>query len=366
MMQLKKFFIPLSCLIIGLAFTSCDKHEDTSQLSKDDAKAAIDDFSATTVNDLQELSGSAGVQAIQDLSSLTTLDDPFGRIGTEKKDIKAFFQKKGKEFKSIFVPGKAIHGGRAQADTLNTPFDYQANLGVYAWNPLLGMEGEFERTANSNIIKIQFPTEGSSTNNAELQLSAYEEVELYNAEWDEVSYQPTLITAALLVDGVQAASLDYDASWDGTGFPVTIKVILVVNDFTMSVSFDDTGSTSTTVSTSLLHNDETIVASSVTIQYSDASKSSESLSLVEGFVQFKNLKVQGNIDVKASDETEDLNSVIHLSLFKDNSKVGDIVFVDENGAYIAYIQYADGTQEKLETVLQPVIDEVDALVDGLG
>jgi hypothetical protein len=363
MTLLKKLSFPSLCLLIGLS--SCDPDDNGNQLAKDDAKAAIEDFNATTVSDLQELSGSTGVIALQDLTDLTSLDDPFGRIGTEKKDIKAFFQKKGKEFRSIFVPGKAIDGGRVQADTLNDPFDYQANLGIYSWNPQLGTEGEFERTGNSTIIEIHFPTEGSLTNNAELRLTAYEEVEFYDAESDELSYQPTLITASLKVDGTVVSSLDFDASFDEAGFPVTANINFVVNDFTMNLGFDGTAATSSVLNASLLHSGETIVATSVTVKYLDSSKSNESLSTIEGFVQFKNLKVQGDIDVKASDATEDLNEVVHLSLYKDNSKVGDIVFVDEDGSYIAYLKYADGTQEKLETILQPVVDEVDALVDSL-
>jgi hypothetical protein len=104
----------------------------------------------------------------------------------------------------------------------------------------------------------------------------------------------------------------------------------------------------------------------VIVRYDDSSKSEESLTQIEGYVQFRNLKLQGHIDVTASGEQEvDWNDVFHLALYNEDQKLGDIVLVIENEEPVPYLEYADGSKEKLETVLQPVVDEVRELTEDL-
>jgi hypothetical protein len=363
-MTLNQKFLSLAALSLIIGLSSCND-DDTkgSQVSKDEAKTTIAQFNTDAVDDLQSLSNSSGLEAIKDLADLTETDDPFGRMGgTDKKKIKHFFQKKGRDFKTIFAANKAVAGRTAEDD----PFDFEAKLGVYEWNPELGEEGAFEKTGESEIIEIQFPTEGSTTNNARLELTEYSEVEVYDEEWEEYSYQPELLTAFLFVNDVKAVSLHLESAWDELGFPLTVDITLSIDEFKLDIAFDDSGATTSSLSVSLLRNTETVVATSVTVKYGDDSKSEESLKTIEGFVQLKNLKLQGDINVEAANNSEiNWNDIINLALYSDNKKLGDVVFVEEDGEFIAYLQYADGTKEKLDTILQPVLDELEELESEL-
>ncbi|HOX82967.1 MAG TPA: hypothetical protein PLJ60_06870 [Chryseolinea sp.] len=357
-------FYSVAALSLLISLTSCnDDDKNANQLSKDEAKNSITQFNADAVDDLQGLTDATGLQAVRDLIDLTETDDPFGRMGgTDKKRIKNFFQKKGRDFKTIFAANKAV-GGRTANDEA---FDFQANQGVYEWNPELGEAGAFEKTGDSEIIEILFPTEGSTTNNAALQLTEYSEVEVYDEEWDEYSYQPELLTAFLFVNDVKVVSLHLESAWDELGFPLTVDITLSIDEFTLDIAFDDSGAKSSSLSISFLRNTEVLVATSITVKYDDDSKSGESLNSIEGFVQVKNLKLQGDINIKAADATEvNWNDIINLALYSDNKKLGDVVFVEDDGEFIAYLQYADGTKEKLDTILQPVLDELDELESEL-
>ncbi len=352
----KLFSVAALSVVIGLS--SCNDDEKSAEVSKDEAKNTITQFNSSAVADLQDLSNADGMQAVQDLFDLTETDDPFGRIGTDKKKIRHFFQKKGNDFKTIFTATNAINGRTATHE----PFNFEANLGVYEWNPQLGEAGAFEKTGNSEIIEIEFPTEGSTTNNAKLQLTEYSEIEIYDEEWEEYSYQPELLTAFMFVNNVKVTSLHLESEWDELGFPLMVNIALSIDEFKLDIAFDDSGATSAYLNISLLRNKETLVLTTVNLKYGDNSKSEASLKTIDGFVQLKNLKLQGDINVEAADvNTVDWNDIVNLTVYSDNKKLGDVVFVEENGESIAYLQYADGTKEKLDSILQPVLDELDEL-----
>jgi hypothetical protein len=362
MMKINQKLLSIAVLgaIIGLA--SCNDDDSGSKLSKDDAKGKIEEFNSTAVSDLQELSNADGMAAVKDLFNLVDTDDPFtGRIGTDKKSIKRFFREKGKDFKTIFIP-RSINGR-----TADDAFDFNSKKGIYTWN---AEQNVFTVTGESDIISILFPTEGSSTNNAELQITAYTEKEFYDEEYQEYYYNPEVLKAGLFVNEVKVASIDLDIEWNDDAFPTAVDVTLFVSPFTANITFNGTSTTST-LATSLKKNDDILVATNVTVKFDDESKSSESINTVTGYVQLKNMKIQGSIDVKAADQSEtgDLNEYIHLALYADNSKVGDIVFVkevvDDNEEFVPYLKYNDGSQEKLEEVLQPVVDELNALFEDL-
>src|SRR5687767_12756770 len=121
--------IGVLAMILGLSACNKDEDESASQFSKTEAQTKINEFNATATKDLQDLTDADGIEAIKDLFDLTEVDDPFGRIGSDKKKIKEFFRGKGREFKSIFVK-ENITSGRTNGDQ---PFDFNANKGVYTW-----------------------------------------------------------------------------------------------------------------------------------------------------------------------------------------------------------------------------------------
>lgn len=351
-------------LFVGLSACNDDDEKTSGSLSKTEAKAEISSFNSTAVDDLQDLADAPGLAALTDLSELTSDSDPFGgRTSTDRKKLKKFLQVKGHAFRSV-VDKRYSASGRANADE---PFVFDDNTGVYVWNET---EQQFVRTGDSQIIKIQFPSEGSATNNAELQLKAYEET-LTEDEAESI-YEPSKIDASLLVNGTEAASLNLVVTWDSKGFPTSGSITAKVNPFASTVKFDVSGSDKNTLSASLTRDQKTLFSTSVVVLYSNSAKQEDDLKTISGSVQLIDLKLEGNIDVAGMDAaTEpDMNQFVKLKITTDNKTVGDIVFVKETvDGYeesVAYIQYADGSKEKLEDVLKPVSDELDQIGEDFG
>lgn len=361
-MNISHRLLTAGALAFAITLSSCNDDDDKNggQLSKGDAKAKLAEFNSDATQDLQDLADADGLKAMQDFFELASVDDPLdgGRIASDKNKMRAFLKDKGREFRSVFAPAASVKG-RTNADE---PFDFENNTGVYAWDSELQ---EFVYEGDANAIEILFPTEGSATNNAKLQITAYDE-QLVEDEWGDTYYEPTVIKAALFVNNSKKAELDLNIDYDDAGFPLTADIEVTVTPFSATLSFDVSASTSSTLSFSLKNNQETMIATSVTVKYADSSKSEESLKSLEGFVQFSNLKLQGTVDAEgANGEEVDFNDFVKLALYADGEKIGDIVFVTENEQAIPYVQYADGSKEKLEVVLQPVIDEIESLGESL-
>jgi hypothetical protein len=358
-MKLSKKIFSAGAIALLISLSACDNDDEKGgQLSKDEAKNEIASFNTSATGDLQALADADGLKTMQDFFDLVDQDDPFGRIGADKNKIRVFLREKGREFRTVFVPSSSVKG----LTNGDEPFDFDANKGVYVWNAELA---EFVKESEAAIIEIWFPTEGSLTNNAKLQISVYEEQ--FVEDDFEGFYEPTALEASLFVNESKKASVDLNIDYDDAGFPVTANIEVMVTPYTASLSFDVTASTSSTISFSLLQNQDILIATNVVVNYSDASKTEESLSVLEGYVQFKNLKLQGTVDVGLANEVEepDFNDIVNVKLYSDGKIVGDIVFVTENEEEIPYVKYADGSTEKLEDVFQPVIDELEALGESL-
>jgi hypothetical protein len=356
-MKINHKLLSVGALSLLLGFTACDKDDDkpSGQLSKTEAKSEINAFNSKAKTDLQDLADANGLEAVQDFFELVNHDDPFGRIGTEKGKVRAFLRDKGREFRSVFAPSSITKGRTAEG-----AFDFEGNTGIYEWNAEIE---EFELTGQSNIIRIKFPAEGSATNNAELKLSAFEEIEVIDEETGESYYEPTILDASIDVDGDEVAALSLDMEYDDAGFPVVADISLSVTPFTASLTVNASAATSSSIAVSLKQGSDVIVGTSMTVKYKSSSKSEEDLSSLEGYVQFSSLKLQGTVDLTSS--STNFNDFVKLSLHSNNKKVGDIVFETVNGQETPFIKYGDGTKEKLEDALKPVVDEIDALFEDL-
>ena len=86
------------------------------------------------------------------------------------------------------------------------------------------------------------------------------------------------------------------------------------------------------------------------------------------------LNIEGSVNVAAMDADQsqqiDLNKYVTLKVTADGKKLGDIIFqtetVDGQESSVAYIKYADGTQENLEDLLKPVTDELDKIEEDIN
>ncbi len=356
-MKINHKLLSVGALSLLLGFTACDKDDDkpSGQLSKNEAKAEISSFNSKAKSDLQDLANADGLKAVQDFFELVGHDDPFGRIGTERGKVRDFLRSKGREFRSVFAPASFTKGRTAEGQ-----FDFEGNTGIYEWNDA---KQEFEYTGASNIIRIKFPTDGSATNNAELKLSAFEEIEVED-EGGEIYYEPKVLEASIDVNGQEVAALSLDMDYDAAGFPVAADISLKVTPFTASLSVNTSAATSSTISVSLKEGADVLLGTSITVKYKNASKSEDAVTGIEGYVQFSSLKLQGSID--ATSNSTNFNDFVKLSLHANNKKIGDIVFDTVNGQQVPFIRYADGTKEKLEDALKPVADEISDLFEDIS
>jgi hypothetical protein len=344
-------------VLLGLSACNNDDEKDNGIVAKEKAKTEITSFNNEAAGDLQDLADTEGMDAMEDFFNLVDQDDPFGRIASDKGKARTFFREKGREFRRVFTPASRLNG-KALNDE---PFDFEENKGVYVWD---AQQQIFVLESEANVVEIHFPTEGSETNNAVLTLSEYEE-QLIEDEFDYY-YEPTRISASLSVDENEAASLEFTVEYDESGFPTTADVELTVTPFSATLTFDESSANQSSVSFSLLKNQTVLAATSIVAKYSDSSKSEESLSTIEGYVQFKNLKLQGVVDYQAANAEEvNWEEVVQLEMYSGSDKIGDVIFATENEEDIAYIRYADGSTEKLEDVMQPVVDELNSLCDSL-
>lgn len=212
-----------------------------------------------------------------------------------------------------------------------------------------------------NIIVINFPQEGSSENNISLRITEFSE-EQFQDEFDTY-YMPTAIAADLSIDNVEQITLDFNAAYNTNGDPVSASVSLFLNPYTFSVAFDDTQTKNVNGSASIKKDQETIVATALKVDFLTQQK--EEIDVIEGFVQYRTIKIQGDVDVNGIENAEnpDPNDFVTLALFDGTNKIGDIIFetemVDGFEEDVPYVKYADGTKAKLEDVLKPVIDEIE-------
>ncbi len=351
-----KFFLPtlttfflLSCSFL---LVSCSDEESGLDNPSAEINAIASDMNADVVTLVQ----SEGVDGAMTLFDLVDNSSHFGRIAPyQMDDNQAFVTNQIGQISYSFTTGIAR--------LLNEePADFTENKGVYEWNFTLE---DFEKVDESDFIVIHFPTEESTTNNAKFELTEFKVVEI---DFDEL---PTSIKAALYVDEELVIDLDLAVNYDSEGNPEDANISLDVIPFALQITFDDTQTTTSSLAVTLLLEGENLVGVDVDVEF-DSEEKLEPTS-ISGEVSYKTLRIVGSVsdDEMDSSVDSDPNDYIDLELFIGADKAGDIVFVyeeitDEFGTYedyVPYVQYADGSQEKLEDILQPVIDEIEAALE---
>lgn len=364
--------IVYSLLVLSLIFSSCgdDDGGDNSPLSTEDAQISLDNMASDMSQDVVNMVESEGVEALDELFDLLDLNDPFnGRLAEmDQGERRKWLKKRAMLFKTIFVPTKSVDFNRVK----ESDFDFEGNKGIYNWNPDID---EFEKSEEvSDIITINFPSEGSATNNVTLRITDYEEVlivEEYDGFIDEY-YTVSELSGDLSVDGTVQVTIDLSVDYNDFGDPIRLNGSLFVNPYTFTVTFNDTQATVSTLTASITEGSTVITSSDLTVTFETSEK--EELIAASGFVQYLNVKLQGSIDIAGADDEGDnfdINNFINLELFDGDNKVGDILFIYEDDGFgyeeeVPYVEYSDGSREKLEDILQPVIDQLEDQFDDWG
>jgi len=339
---MKRLFILLIPFFITLY--SCDKENTDAGLTSEEASSEISSIASKVSADIIKMNESDGINGMIDLVEsyiFTAREDDEGNVTLQVSEI---FQD--------FVTGPFSEISDNWIESLD---DIK---GLYVWNP----ETEaFDKSASDFFI-VQFPTEESSSNNAEFkitQLELAEITEYYDGFTDEYLL-PSLIEAYLQIDDKVVISLDLDVEWSSDGFPNLAKVELVIEPYSLTIGFDDLQDKSSSLLSMLRLNGKDILGIDVDMEFETESK--DEPPVVEGYIFYGNLKVSGEADL-ALDEDEDVNEFTDLEVFIDNKKVGDIVFKGDDE--IPYIQYLDGTTEEIEILFEEAIEEIEEAIERI-
>lgn len=335
--------------------SSCSNDEENEGVDSQQASAHINSVTSQASGDVTDLVDAESVQSLVHLLSLvdgsTVINGRTDQRQWTKERLQIIYQ--------YFVKGPAA---RVDAE----PSGYEDIKGLYEWN---FETQDFDKSASEFFI-VRFPTEGSATNNAEFKISSFEVVTITEDHGDFVDVYdvPSLLEAYLMVDEVTIASLSLDVDWSANGFPEKAEVTLFLAPFEFMLGLDATFPTNSSIIVSTKKNDEVIVAIDLDVAFESTAK--EDPITFEGFVQYRALKIEGNVDITGIDEDGDPNDYIHLALYSDSDKLGDIVFELEEiepgyDDYVVYVQYADGSRENLEDILLPVFEEIESLLEDL-
>lgn len=352
-MKKQNLILSLLLLTVLLGVSACGDDE-AGKASKDEVKAAFEAANNQISNDLNTFSNSSGYEAMNQLSALTDESNPFGRKSSKKREQVIENLKAGVYAIRGIVTNSTTANARIKSDE---PFNFNENKGVYEWN---FQEEIFVRTDDSEIIEIWFPTEGSSTNNAEFRMTAYEEESTPNG--DEF-YSPTLIKASILIDDTKELELNAEVEYGNDDQPVKGDVYYFVNPFALEIAFDDTESKSSSFSESLSKSGTILIGFGATVNFQDASKDESSLKSASAYLQLVDIKLVVNAKMTES-SSGDINDFIDITI-KVKSKTGGKIILEQDemtGEIVPFVKYNDGSTEPLENLLQDLSFEIEEMV----
>lgn len=350
---------------------SCDPDDGPELLAPEDAKTAIVENSNNLSTDIIGIFQSEGADALKDLINLTNSMDPFnGRSSLNRTETNKLLMEKSSQFKSIFIPKESVnlrtdqHGG----------FDFELNWGVYEWV----IDGFIKTSDEGSMIIIRFPTEGSQTNNAELRITGYEETLITYDDngFPFEGYYPTLITADLSVDGNLMVDLNFEVAYNQIGSPEEANIYLLINPYKFQLTFNGPNNQSANLSASISKHNDIIASVNLDVVFVD--QENDEISVLEGFVQYLDVKISGKIDVEGLVEIDEMgvgnpNEFIDLKLSIGSQVAGTIILVEEADVdfpdetyWVPFVEYSDGSKENLLDVLEESIIELELFFDDIG
>ncbi|GCC52760.1 hypothetical protein SanaruYs_29990 [Chryseotalea sanaruensis] len=352
--------LQLSTILLAglLLFTACEKDE-TESLSANEAKQSLLAVDAGLSVELENFANAEGFKALETLAALTNSGSIFttARVKEVRKNPNTYVRKAIANFQHMI--SEPSESGRTQGDE---PFNYDENKGVYTWNPQIE---DFELTAQSNIIELRFPTEGSTTNNAVFRLTDYEEV---STPLGDELYSASIIEATLDINNVKQASLSAEVTYknNGTDEPNFADISYFVNPYTLDIDLDDTKAAESSFSQYLSKGDDKLIGWDLTATYQGA-KNLTTPTKVEGNVQLGSVIFNIVITPPAdpTEFTEDLNDYADISVSVNGKAAGQIIWVTEDGDFEAtpYVQFNDGTKQALSEIFDSLEQSLNDLVE---
>jgi hypothetical protein len=236
--------------------------------------------------------------------------------------------------------------------------------GTYTFNG-----SSFIKTESTGVFIVNMPSTHTSGNNLVLTINNYNET---NTQVDgETFYLPNSLDAEVTFNGTMLASLHvsnvfFDNS-GSTNLPTSANISLFSAPFTHTLNVSRTDAMHYNVTYNLENNGACTynlavsgISNTATYEEFEMNENLETISgsLEMGTVTYKfnaNIKALNTDDVSASDA----NKHISIDVFSNGNKVGEVLFSDDDNS--VYIVSAVGDQTALEDIVQPHLDDLEAI-----
>ncbi|MCV9386137.1 hypothetical protein [Reichenbachiella ulvae] len=338
---MKKIILSLSA--VALMFSACQEEDKVKELSQEEARVAISETTSDIESDVIDMVESEGAMALLDMTdffySQNILQFSAGEGEINAKEYLQNARSIGQKF--------SVNSRLKETDPT-----FEEAKGVYEWDVELQ---DFKLTSTDvDYVEFRFPSEGSQTNNASLFI--------YNlVESGDVVLE---LEAELKLDGELMASLNLNAAYAaGAEDPNKITLDLFVKPFHYSLDVDDSQAKSSSIAFEITRGDESIAHFNVGVDFKSEMK--EFPNFIEGSVGYGKMKVKGSIDVAGMEAAADdnVNDYIDMKLYHDGDFVGDLEIVfTTDGDLDVFVVYADDSSESLVDLLQPTLDEIEAII----
>ena len=363
-MQNLKKLIAMMLMLASVFFIACDK--DDEELSPTDAKAALEELNTDMSFYFDEMQDAEGMKAME---ALMGMPDPFeGDLKSTGHSSVLVNMQKLIDPASYDRTKMALEGGLFPFD------DYKGYKYVYKSEPYEYFDAE---AIPQDYIIIEFPTEGSTSNDATITIYNYDEV------MKDEDYYPTELSANLVIGTIEYISIDFSASWKTNGEPESLSVEVYLNPFTFGGTFSNLG-TSASVNFEIDYKETLIFAAGVGATFESTNWDNPPLN-INGYVQLLNVKVQANANFKnivaiiesvddgtssATDFEElvaQINAQFDAYVAVDGTKAADIVLVWDEiaGQPDVMFEFSDGSLEPALPYFEDFGEDIESFFDFL-
>jgi len=358
-----KLFLGLACVSV-LLVTSCKKDLPAgtyAPASSAQDKETLKEASSSLGDAAGEIIASPGAGAVASFGTSVS------KLSLGKKD--GFLRTQlTNRFMAVFSASKRVATTRSTTNKTNATgtttspdasfpsvsLDYDSHTGTYTYDPTGGDDGKggFNYSKGGSKIIVNFPGDSAKpyNNNATLTISNFQEVQVADS-----LFLPSSVNADIKVDGQPMARLTYSASYDPSGLPTELSLVLWVKPFTLTILLNNQASVSKG-SLALVEDGKSdpIIAFGATVTFDSPARNSVN-SVTEAYIQVKRLRIEGDVNVAALGDAPtgaQLTDNVNISVIVDGSKVGKLVFDDVDKA--AYIEFNDGTRDPISTYVDAI------------
>src|SRR6056297_1987968 len=377
-MKNMKKILAMMLMAASVLFLACSEDEE-EMLSPDQAKTELNQVSTDMSTYMTDMENSDGMKA---LNALMGKPDPFS-VTKSVKYTNVF-----KNIQEYLLPANYLNNKSDEKGVAEERFNFDACVGTYTWN-IANEKWDIQSNSPSDKIIINYPTEGSQSNNATLTIHNYLDVEL--TEIDDYGtytwYEPTKIVADIYVNNIEVVDISMDATWNKTGEAIgdiadlNADVYLIPFDFTVVANHSGNGFS---IDSRIIYENTQILSAGISSLFDDVSMEGTPVN-ISGYVQLLKVKFDASINAKNLEtiiDTMESDNPPYASYEEAINAVNNEfdAYVSIGGAKAADIEigmnkttqspdilfvYSDGSTEPAQPYFSSFIAEIDAFLTSL-